>query len=134
MHFARGQKGEQSTLINANRWFPSFCKHFDASSAHKLSSHKLSLVGSQNYGCEGKGVALLENLDPADFAERPCERGTAGNGISKLMGFLGFTSILARHERGTAGNGISTLMEFLRFCMHFGWERAGNSEERNFKI
>ena len=108
MHFARGQKREQSTLINANRWFPLFCKHFDASSAHKLSSHKLSLVGSQNYGCEGKGVVLLEKLDPADFPERPCERGTARNGISKFVEFL--------------------------FYNHLGMERTGNGEERNFKI
>ena len=61
-------------------------------------------MGSQNYGCEGKGVALLENLDPADFADRPRERGTTMNGISKLM-------------------------EFILFYNHFGGERAGNGEE-----
>ena len=51
-----------------------FCEHFDASSAHKLSSHELSLAGSRNYGCEGKRAALLESLGPADFAELLRER------------------------------------------------------------
>ena len=61
-------------------------------------------------------------------------RGTAGNGLKQNVEFLVFYCISAGNGRGKAGNGFSKLMECLRLYKHFCGERAGNGQQRIFKI